>query len=146
MHQCSMPAGLTSPCASLQNVGLVLVDRNTVTIGMADINISFGAHPAEVPAKIRYLHPLHNFAILSYNPQELPEEARSKVQAAELLAEPMLRRGDQVGRGSCAAAVICAGLSQGMLALPVVGFAHVASMLHCRPSAAELGGCNSGTY
>jgi hypothetical protein len=90
----------------LQNVGLVLVDRNTVAIGMADINISFGAHPAEVPAKIRYLHPLHNFAILSYNPQELPEEARSKVHAAELLAEPMLRRGDQVGLGTSAVSIL----------------------------------------
>jgi len=37
-------------------VGLVLLDRNTVAIGPCDINISFGAHPAEISARTRYEH------------------------------------------------------------------------------------------
>ena len=77
-------------------LGLVLVDRNTVAIGPCDVNLSFGAHPAEVPGTVRFLHPLHNFALVSYDPRELPEEARGKVKAATLLAAPLLARGDSV--------------------------------------------------
>jgi hypothetical protein len=44
--------------------------------------ISFGAHPCEVSGRVRHLHPLHNFAIVSYNPADLPPEARAKVGAA----------------------------------------------------------------
>lgn len=36
--------------------------------------LSFGAFPAEVPANVRFLHPLHNFAIVSYDPRQLSEE------------------------------------------------------------------------
>jgi hypothetical protein len=32
------------------------VDRNTVTIGTCDINLSFGAHPAEMQGIVRFLH------------------------------------------------------------------------------------------
>lgn len=34
-------------------LGLVLVDRNTVAIGPCDVMLSFGAHPAEISAKVR---------------------------------------------------------------------------------------------
>lgn len=34
-------------------VGLVLVDRNTVTVGPCDVNLSFGAHPAEITGRVR---------------------------------------------------------------------------------------------
>ena len=33
-------------------LGLVLVDRNTVTVGPCDVNLSFGAHPAEISGKV----------------------------------------------------------------------------------------------
>jgi hypothetical protein len=71
------------------------VDRNTVTIGTCDVNLSFGAHPAEIPGVVRFLHPLHNFALVSYSPADLPSEARSKVCAATLLSRPPLARGDR---------------------------------------------------
>lgn len=71
------------------------VDRNTVTIGTCDVNLSFGAHPAEIPGVVRFLHPLHNFALVSYSPADLPAEARTKVCAASLLARPPLARGDR---------------------------------------------------
>ena len=34
-------------------VGLLLVDRNTVVIGPCDVNISFGAHPCEATGTVR---------------------------------------------------------------------------------------------
>eukprot|EP00891_Asterochloris_glomerata_P007785 jgi/Astpho2/7785/Aster-06077 len=76
--------------------GLVLVDRNTVAISLGDVTLSFGAYPADTVARIRFLHPLHNFALLSYKTADLPPEARRLVRAAPLLAEPRLRRGDEV--------------------------------------------------
>ncbi|GFR40978.1 hypothetical protein Agub_g1643, partial [Astrephomene gubernaculifera] len=79
-----------------EHVGLVLVDRNTVAVGPCDVNLSFGAHPAEISGRVRFLHPLHNFAIVSYDPAALPAEARAKVRAAQLLPHPSLRRGDPV--------------------------------------------------
>ncbi len=57
-------------------LGLVLVDRNTVLVVPCDVSISFGAHPVEIPGRVRFMHPLHNFALVSYNPQELPQEVR----------------------------------------------------------------------
>ncbi|KAF5839291.1 hypothetical protein DUNSADRAFT_1164 [Dunaliella salina] len=43
-----------------------------------------------------FLHPLHNFSLVSYNPADLPPVARSKVRAAKLLSEPPIRRGDSL--------------------------------------------------
>ncbi|KAL6760325.1 hypothetical protein V8C86DRAFT_2557091 [Haematococcus lacustris] len=77
-------------------LGLVLVDRNTVAVGPCDCNLSFGAHPAEISATVCFLHPLYNFALVSYDPRALPAEARAKVLAAELLPHPHLHRGDTV--------------------------------------------------
>jgi hypothetical protein len=70
------------------------VDRNTITIGTCDVNLSFGAHPAEIPGVVRFLHPLHNFALVAYSPAALPPDARAKVRAAQLLPTPALARGD----------------------------------------------------
>ena len=54
--------------------GLVLVDRNTVATSLGDVSLSFGAYPADTVARIRFLHPLHNFALLSYKTADLPPE------------------------------------------------------------------------
>uniref|UniRef100_A0A383V519 Pro-apoptotic serine protease NMA111 n=1 Tax=Tetradesmus obliquus TaxID=3088 RepID=A0A383V519_TETOB len=78
-----------------EHLGLVLVDRNTITIGTCDVNLCFGAHPAEIPAIVRFLHPLHNFALVAYSPAALPAEARSKIRAAQLLTSPPLARGER---------------------------------------------------
>jgi len=45
---------------------------------------------------LRFLHPLHNFALVSYNPMDLPPEARSKVRAAPLAVDPPIQRGDSL--------------------------------------------------
>ena len=50
--------------------GYVLVDRNTVPIAMGDVTITF-AGSLEVRGKVEALHPLHNYAIVSYDPASI---------------------------------------------------------------------------
>jgi len=59
--------------------GYVVVDRNTVPIAIGDVTITF-AGSLEVDGKIEQLHPLHNFAIVSYDPKSIGE---TPVKAAE---------------------------------------------------------------
>ena len=93
--------------------GLVIVDRNTVPASLGDVQLSFGASlqvacsllsssaarrarrapPApsslflslQVPARVEYIHPLHNLAVVSYDPQAL---ANVPVRAATLAPPP----------------------------------------------------------
>ena len=47
--------------------GLVLVDRNTVPVAMGDVRIVF-AGAVDVPGQVLFVHPLHNMAIVKYDP------------------------------------------------------------------------------
>ena len=47
--------------------GLVIVDRNTVPIGMGDVTVTF-AGSLQVDGAVEYVHPLHNVAMISYDP------------------------------------------------------------------------------
>ncbi|EEF29416.1 protease Do-like 7 [Ricinus communis] len=79
-----------------QDMGLVAVDRNTVAISASDVMLSFAAFPIEIPGEVIFLHPVHNYALVAYNPLALGAVGASMVRAAELLPEPALRRGDSV--------------------------------------------------
>ncbi|KAA8547739.1 hypothetical protein F0562_004168 [Nyssa sinensis] len=78
-----------------QNMGLVAVDKNTVAISVSDVMLSFAAFPIEIPGEVVFLHPVHNYALVAYDPSALGAGA-SVVRAAELISEPALRRGDSV--------------------------------------------------
>lgn len=78
------------------NMGLVAVDKNTVAISASDIMLSFAAFPIEIPGEVVFLHPVHNYALVAYDPSLLGQAGAAVVRAAELLPEPGLCRGDSV--------------------------------------------------
>jgi S1-C subfamily serine protease len=71
--------------------GLVAIDRNTVPVAMGDVRITF-AGTVEVPGKVVFIHPLHNLAVVSYDPKSIGD---TPVRAATLVTRP-LSAGDDV--------------------------------------------------
>ena len=70
--------------------GLVLVDRNTVPVAIGDVTVTF-AGSLEVDAKVEQLHPLHNLAIVSYDPKSIGD---TPVREAKFNTVP-LQAGDK---------------------------------------------------
>lgn len=71
--------------------GLVVVDRNTVPVAIGDVTVTF-AGSLEVKAKVEQLHPLHNVAIVSYDPASIGD---TPVREAVFETTP-LKSGDKV--------------------------------------------------
>ena len=71
--------------------GLVVVDRNTVPVAMGDVRITFNGS-IEVPGKVEFIHPLHNIAVVSYDPKSIGD---TPVRAATLV-DRELQAGDDV--------------------------------------------------
>jgi S1-C subfamily serine protease len=71
--------------------GLVVIDRNTVPLAMGDVRITFNG-TVEVPGKVEFVHPLHNLAVVSYDPTLIGD---TPVRAATFAAKD-LRPGDDV--------------------------------------------------
>ncbi|MFM7066404.1 MAG: trypsin-like peptidase domain-containing protein [Gammaproteobacteria bacterium] len=71
--------------------GLVVVDRNTVPVAIGDARLIFGG-AVEVPAQVLYLHPLHNLAVLAFDPAAI---GATPVRAASLVVDD-LRPGERV--------------------------------------------------
>jgi S1-C subfamily serine protease len=71
--------------------GFVVVDRNTVPIAMGDVTITF-AGSLQVNGKVEYVHPLHNLAMVSYDPKLIGD---TPVKSAQLSTHE-LAAGDDV--------------------------------------------------
>ena len=71
--------------------GIVITDRNTVPVAIGDVRLTF-SDTVEIPAKVVYVHPLHNLAVVQYDPALLKG---NNVRSATLTAAP-LRAGESV--------------------------------------------------
>ena len=71
--------------------GYVVVDRNTVPVAIGDVTVTF-AGSLEVDAEVVQLHPLHNLAIVAYDPATIGD---TPVKAATFNTAP-LKAGDPV--------------------------------------------------
>ena len=93
-------------------LGLIVVDRNTVPIASCDVTINFASYPHETTGEVAFLHPTHNFALVSYDAREMARthpEAAAATRAATLAADAApLKRGDEV---------VLVGLTSGLRAM-----------------------------
>jgi S1-C subfamily serine protease len=71
--------------------GYVLVDRNTVPISIGDVRLTF-AGSLEISGKVEYMHPVHNLAVVSYDPELI---GSTPVKNAQFDLRP-LRSGEDV--------------------------------------------------
>ena len=81
--------------------GLVAVDRNTVPVSLGDVRITF-AGTVEVSGRVAYVHPLHNLALVEYDPAAIgdtPVKAATFAQREVVPGEEVVVAGlNQDGR------------------------------------------------
>ena len=65
--------------------GLVVIDRNTVPVSLGDVRLTFGG-ALEIPGKVEFVHPLHNLAVVSYDPKLI---GTTPMRAAKLNPLPL---------------------------------------------------------
>jgi S1-C subfamily serine protease len=71
--------------------GLLITDRNTVPVSIGDVRLTFDG-TLEIPGKIVYVHPLHNLAVIHYDPKLI---GATVVKTARLDTAP-LKSGETV--------------------------------------------------
>lgn len=63
--------------------GYILVDQNTVPIALGDVMVTVAAS-VEIQAKVVFVHPIHNYSIVQYDPKELGTIELKSAEFAEL--------------------------------------------------------------
>jgi len=71
--------------------GLVVVDRNTVPVAMGDVSITF-AGSLQIKGRVEYVHPLHNLAVVAYDPKLIGDTPVKSAKFSNEALEP----GDEV--------------------------------------------------
>jgi S1-C subfamily serine protease len=66
--------------------GLVVVDRNTVPVSLGDVRVTI-AGTLEIPGRVVFVHPLHNLAIVQYDPALI---GTTPVKSAKLTSKPFV--------------------------------------------------------
>ena len=66
--------------------GLVVVDRDTVPVSLGDVTVTF-AGTVQVPGRVVYVDPIHNFAIVAYDPKLI---GATPVRSATLKPEKLI--------------------------------------------------------
>jgi len=64
--------------------GLIITDRDTVPDSLGDVRLTFGG-TIEIPGQIVYIHPLHDLAVIHYDPKLI---GSTPVKAAQLDTRP----------------------------------------------------------
>jgi len=62
--------------------GLIVTDRNTVPVELGDLEITFFS-AYKIPGEVVFLHPLHNIAILKYDPSLLGDVEMASLPMAD---------------------------------------------------------------
>jgi S1-C subfamily serine protease len=66
--------------------GYVVTDRNTVPASLGDVRLTFFG-TFEIPGRVEYIHPLHNLAVVSYDPALI---GSTPVRAARFNPAPLV--------------------------------------------------------
>jgi S1-C subfamily serine protease len=67
--------------------GLIVVDRNTVPVAMGDVSITF-AGSLQINGHVEYVHPLHNLAIVAYDPELIGDTPVKNAKFSDQVLEP----------------------------------------------------------